>query len=95
LRTGRRSAALPKSGGRAEARLTGSGDETRGKIAFACAALAVTAAAVASETITYTHDARGWLVKVGRSGTVNEEVKAEYKYDKGDNRTNVNIVSPN
>ena len=65
------------------------------KIALAAAALAVTAAAaLASETITYTYDARGRLVKVDRSGTVNNGVKAEYTYDKGDNRTNVNVVSP-
>jgi hypothetical protein len=64
------------------------------KVAFAAAALAVTAAAVASETVTYTYDARGRLVKVERSGTVNNGVKAEYVYDKGDNRTNVNVVSP-
>jgi YD repeat-containing protein len=49
----------------------------------------------ASETVTYTYDARGRLVKVERSGTVNNNVSAEYKYDKGDNRTNVNVVSPN
>jgi len=63
--------------------------------ALACAALAVTAAAMASETVTYTYDARGRLVKVERAGSVNNGVKAEYKYDKGDNRTNVNVVSPN
>ncbi|HEV7661055.1 MAG TPA: hypothetical protein VGO55_14550 [Allosphingosinicella sp.] len=66
------------------------------KIALAAAALAVAAAAaMASETVTYTYDARGRLVKVERSGTVNNGVKAEYKYDKGDNRTNVNVISPN
>jgi hypothetical protein len=53
------------------------------------------AAAWASETITYTYDARGRLVKVERSGTVNNGVRAEYNYDKGDNRTNVNLVVPN
>ena len=56
---------------------------------------AVATAATASETITYTYDARGRLVKVERSGNVNNGVKAEYKYDKADNRTNVNVVSPN
>jgi hypothetical protein len=65
-----------------------------GKIALAAAVLAAAATAVANETITYTYDARGRLVKVERSGTVNNGVKAEYKYDKGDNRTNVNVVSP-
>jgi hypothetical protein len=64
-------------------------------VALAAAALAATAAAVASETITYTYDARGRLVKVERTGSVNNGVRAEYQYDKGDNRTNVNIVSPN
>lgn len=58
-------------------------------------ALATTTAVIASETITYTYDARGRLVKVERSGTVNNNVSAEYKYDRGDNRTNVNVVSPN
>lgn len=67
----------------------------REQVAFACAALAVTAVAMASETITYTYDSRGRLVKVERAGTVNNGVKAEYKYDKGDNRTDVNVVSPN
>jgi hypothetical protein len=66
---------------------------------FAAAALAAAglagAAAWASETVTYSYDARGRLVKVERSGTVNNGVKAEYQYDKGDNRTNVNVVSPN
>ena len=65
------------------------------KLMLAAAALAATAAALASETITYTYDARGRLVKVERSGGVNNNVKAEYKYDKADNRTNVNVTSPN
>jgi hypothetical protein len=65
------------------------------KTIFALAALAVAAAAYASETVTYSYDARGRLVKVVRTGDVNNNVSAEYKYDKGDNRTNVNVVSPN
>ena len=56
-----------------------------------CAAVA----AWASETITYTYDARGRLVKVARSGSVNNNVTANYSYDKADNRTNVNVASPN
>jgi hypothetical protein len=56
---------------------------------------AIAAAAVASETTTYTYDSRGRLIKVVRSGTVNNNVSAEYKYDKADNRTNVNVTSPN
>jgi YD repeat-containing protein len=64
------------------------------KVAFGLAALAVAAAAIASETITHTYNARGRLVKVERAGTVNNNVKVEYKYDKADNRTNVNVISP-
>ena len=56
---------------------------------------ALAATAVATETINYSYDARGRLVKVERSGTVNNNVKAEYKYDKADNRSNVTVTSPN
>ena len=52
-------------------------------------------AAWAAETITYTYDARGRLVKVVHTGTVNNNVSANYSYDKADNRTNVNVASPN
>jgi YD repeat-containing protein len=65
------------------------------------AAMAVSAAGLAavaawaSETITYTYDARGRLVRVVRTGTVNNNVTANYSYDKADNRTSVNVASPN
>ncbi|HMG48237.1 MAG TPA: RHS repeat domain-containing protein [Allosphingosinicella sp.] len=62
-------------------------------LALAIAVLA--GAAIASETITYSYDARGRLVKVVRTGSVNNNVSATYSYDKADNRTNVNVVSPN
>ena len=65
------------------------------RVAIAAATLAAAAAAIASETITYTYDARGRLVRVVRSGSVNNNVVANYSYDKADNRTNVNVVSPN
>lgn len=65
------------------------------KAALGLIALAVAAAAAATETITYTYDARGRLVKVQRSGDVNNNVTANYTYDKADNRTNVNVTSPN
>jgi YD repeat-containing protein len=71
--------------------------KTRGLL-FAGAIAAIATAAIGSnaqETINYSYDARGRLVKVERSGTVNNNVSAEYKYDKGDNRTNVNVISPN
>ncbi len=65
------------------------------KVLLALAVAAVAATAMASETITYTYDARGRLVKVQRSGSVNNNVTANYTYDKADNRTNVNVASPN
>ena len=71
---------------------------TRTNLALlACALLgiAAAAAAAASETITYVYDSRGRLVKVVRSGTVNNNVSATYSYDRADNRTNVNVISPN
>jgi hypothetical protein len=68
---------------------------SRERLLLGLAIAAIAAAAVASETITYTYDARGRLVKVERSGSVNNNVSASYAYDKADNRTNVNVVSPN
>ena len=49
-------------------------------------------AASASETVTYTYDARGRLIKVVHSGTVNNNVTAEYTHDPADNRVNVKIT---
>jgi len=43
----------------------------------------------AAETITYSYDARGRLVKVVHSGTVNNNVQTSYDLDKADNRTAV------
>jgi len=61
-----------------------------------CASCVVASPATASETVTYTYDAKGRLVKVERSGTVNNGVKAEYTHDKADNRRNVKVTgSPN
>jgi YD repeat-containing protein len=51
--------------------------------------LALGAAAYASETISYKYDARGRLIQVNHSGTVNNNVVSNYSYDKADNRTNV------
>ena len=63
-------------------------------IAAAIAMIPITAHA--AETITYTYDAKGRLVKVVRSGTVNNGVTNEYVHDKADNRKNVKITnSPN
>ena len=56
------------------------------------AALGCAAAAFAAETITYRYDARGRLVKVERTGTVNNNVNTSYTYDKADNRTNKTVT---
>jgi hypothetical protein len=44
----------------------------------------------ASETITYTYDARGRVKQIARTGTptINNGVTTNYVYDKADNRTN-------
>ena len=43
--------------------------------------------ASAAETVTYSYDARGRLVAVARTGTVNDGATTAYAYDKADNRT--------
>ena len=58
-----------------------------------------TTAAQATETVTYTYDARGRVVAVTHSGTVNNGIVTSYStsnsaptntpYDKADNRTQV------
>ena len=57
--------------------------------------ISVAIAAHAAETITYSYDSRGRLIKVERKGSVNDTVKAEYKYDRAGNRTKVTVTSPN
>lgn len=50
----------------------------------------------AAETITYSYDAKGRLVKVVRTGTVNDNVTTEYEHDKADNRKRLKTTnSPN
>jgi hypothetical protein len=59
-------------------------------------AASIPALAWAAETITYSYDAKGRLVKVERAGSVNNGVKAEYAHDRANNRTNVKVSgSPN
>jgi YD repeat-containing protein len=55
--------------------------------------LAIAAPAIPSETVSYSYDARGRLVKVVHSGTVNNGVASDYSYDKADNRTNVAVTA--
>lgn len=64
---------------------------------IACAIVVATAlatAALAAETITYVYDAKGRLIEVKRSGTVNDKVKTVYIYDKVHNRTRVTTTLP-
>ena len=50
----------------------------------------------AGETITYTYDAKGRLVKVVHTGTINNNVQTTYNHDKADNRKNTTTTgSPN
>jgi hypothetical protein len=44
---------------------------------------------IAAETQKYRYDAKGRLIKVERTGTVNNGVTAEYTHDKANNRTRV------
>ena len=57
------------------------------KIILAASLLSVSAPALAAETITYSYDARGRLVQVARTGTVNNGVTTSYQFDRADNRT--------
>ncbi len=66
------------------------------RLLLAFALVGVAGSAAATETITYTYDAKGRLVKVVRTGTVNNNVTVEYTHDKADNRTRVKVTnSPN
>jgi RHS Repeat len=50
----------------------------------------------AAETITYKYDAKGRLIEVKRTGTVNNNVTTTYTHDKADNRKNTTTTgSPN
>ena len=53
-------------------------------------------AADSAETITYTYDAKGRLIKVVHTGTVNNNLTTVYTHDKANNRkTVVRTNSPN
>ncbi len=58
--------------------------------------LAIAVPVAATETVTYTYDAKGRLVKVVRTGSVNNNVTVDYEHDKADNRTRLKTTnSPN
>ena len=65
-------------------------------LAILLPSLAIATPSTAAETITYTYDAKGRLVKVVRTGTVNNNVTIDYEHDKADNRTRLKVInSPN
>ncbi|MEW4466334.1 hypothetical protein AB1K62_00700 [Parasphingorhabdus sp. JC815] len=58
-------------------------------IAAGTAAICLASQADASETQKFTYDAKGRLVKVERTGTVNNGVTTDYEHDKANNRKRV------
>lgn len=65
-------------------------------LALTTAACMVPAGAYAGETVSYTYDAKGRLVKVVHAGTVNNGIQTTYAHDKADNRKNTTTSgSPN
>ena len=64
--------------------------------AFGFLLLATATPSLSAETVTYTYDAKGRLVKVVRTGRVNNNVTVDYEHDKADNRTRLKTTnSPN
>ena len=45
-----------------------------------------------SETITYSYDAKGRLVKTVRTGSINNGLTTEVSHDKADNRSRVKVA---
>jgi YD repeat-containing protein len=64
------------------------------RLLTAAIALPLISSAFGAETITYTYDAKGRLVTVVRTGTVNNGVTATYSHDKSNNRTAVVKTKP-
>jgi chorismate-pyruvate lyase len=56
-----------------------------------CAATLASVPTHASETLSYSYDSLGRLVKVARAGTINNGTTACYAYDRADNRNNVTV----
>jgi hypothetical protein len=45
-----------------------------------------------NETINYTYDAQGRLTNVTHAGSINNNIQANYTYDKASNRVTVNVT---
>jgi malic enzyme len=63
-----------------------------GAIAAASGIAALSSNAGASETINYTYDAKGRLILTQHSGSVNNNVVANYTFDNADNRKNLKVT---
>lgn len=67
-----------------------------GFVALLTISVAAPFSAHAGETVSYSYDAKGRLVKVVHTGTVNNNVQTTYTHDKADNRKNTTTTgSPN
>lgn len=62
---------------------------------FSLAALLVATPALASETVTYTYDELGRLVRTSQTGSVNNGVITDIDYDEAGNRTNYEVTGSN
>jgi len=59
------------------------------RIGLGCLLALLPVVASATETVTYTYDAKGRLVKVVHTGTVNNNLTTTYGHDRADNRMSV------
>lgn len=66
-------------------------------VLFIAGSLAIThVPSFSAETITYVYDAKGRLIEARRTGTVNNNVKSNYYYDRAHNRSRILVTgSPN
>jgi hypothetical protein len=83
----------PQPGAQGRAIAPKSNNISSGAAALASSAIGAAASSSAAETITYTYDAKGRLVKVVRTGTVNNNVTVDYEHDKADNRTRLKVTN--
>ncbi len=59
---------------------------------IAAIGLVMSSPSLASETVTYTYDSLGRLVRVVRTGSVNNGQQVNYDHDKADNRVRVTVT---
>jgi hypothetical protein len=68
------------------------GDDMRKLVLAMLVGSLAASSALATETISYTFDAKGRLIKVVRSGTVNNGTTTTYTHDKANNRSTLTTV---